>query len=113
MLAAGVAAGCEPHFISDADYRQTVREDLASRAYVLDASGVDLDALDLETDELEAMEFLYAYMPLGDIANQSPEYYLEHCRMTWEALGRCRGKEHSGTRTQTFCASGQSQQRVS
>ena len=86
MLAAGVAAGCEPHFISDADYRQTVREDLASRAYVLDASGVDLDALDLETDELEAMEFLYAYMPLGDIANQSPEYYLEHCRMTREAL---------------------------
>ncbi len=32
------------------------------------------------------MEFLYAYMPLGDIANQSPEYYLEHCRMTREAL---------------------------
>ena len=88
VLAAGVAAGCEPHFISDADYRQTVREDLASRAYVLDASGVDLDALDLETDELEAMEFLYAYMPLGDIANQSPEYYLEHCRMTREALGQ-------------------------
>lgn len=85
-LAAGVAAGCSSHFISDADYRKTVREDLASRAYVLDASGVDLGTLELETGELEAMEFLYAYMPLGDIVNHSAEYYLENCRMTWKAL---------------------------
>ncbi len=85
-LAAGVAAGCSSHFISDADYRKTVREDLASRAYVLDASGVDLETLELETGELEAMEFLYAYMPLGDIVNHSAEYYLENCRMTWKAL---------------------------
>ena len=62
-LAAGVAAGCSSHFISDADYRKAVGEDLASRAYVLDASGVDLGTLELETGELEAMEFLYAYMP--------------------------------------------------
>ncbi len=85
-LAAVAATGCNSHFISDASYREVVREDLASRASVLNAAGIDLEAMGLEQKELEAMEFLYAYMPLGDIVNQSPEYYLDHCRMTWRAL---------------------------
>ena len=86
-LVACLAAGCNSHFISDADYRQTVKEDLALRASVLDAADVDLDAMGLDTRALEAMEFLYAYMPLGDIVNQTPEYYLENYRMTEKALG--------------------------
>lgn len=85
-LAAGIAAGCGSHFISDASYRDMVKEDLASREAVLDAAGVDLTAMGIEQKELEAMEFLYAYMPLGDIVNQSPEYYLDHYRMTQRAL---------------------------
>ena len=85
-LAAFAAVGCSSHFISDADYRQTVRQDLASRASVLEAAQVDLAAMGLEKEELEAMEFLYAYMPLGDIVNQSPQYYLDHFRMTEKAL---------------------------
>ena len=85
-LAAGTASGCTSQFIDDASYRDMVREDLASRAYVLDAAGVELGAMGLEQKELEAMEFLYAYMPLGDIVNQSPEYYLDHYRMTQKAL---------------------------
>ena len=87
-LVACLAAGCNSHFISDADYRQTVKEDLALRASVLDAADVDLDAMGLDTRALEAMEFLYAYMPLGDIVNQTPEYYLENYRMTEKALGQ-------------------------
>ena len=81
-----VTAGCAPHFITDAGYRQTVRDDLASRASVLEAAYVDLSSMGLDSEELEAMEFLYAYMPLGDIVNHSPEYYLDHCRMTRRAL---------------------------
>ena len=87
MLALSVIlTGCNSHFISDPDYRKMVREDLTMRADVLEAAGVDLDAMGLDADELEAMEFLYAYMPLGDVVNQTPEYYLEHCRMTETAL---------------------------
>ncbi len=85
-FAAVVTAGCAPHFITDAGYRQTVRDDLASRASVLEAADVDLSSMGLDSEELEAMEFLYAYMPLGDIVNHSPEYYLDHCRMTRRAL---------------------------
>ena len=87
LASAAVMAGCCcSHFIKDAGYRQIVREDLASRASVLEAAGVDLNAMELDSNELEAMEFLYAYMPLGDIVNHSPEYYLDHCRMTRRAL---------------------------
>ena len=85
-FAALLSAACNSHFISDASYRDMVREDLASRASVLDAAGIDLESMGLEQKELEAMEFLYAYMPLGDIVNQTPEYYLDHYRMTQKAL---------------------------
>ena len=81
-----IAAGCGSHFITDPDYRQVVREDLAVRASVLDAAEVDLNAMGLDSRELEAMEFLYAYMPLGDIVNHSLEYYLDHYMMTRRAL---------------------------
>ena len=85
-LAGVLSAGCGKHFISDAEYRQSVRKDLAARASVLEAADVDLDAMGLDVEDYEAMEFLYAYMPLGDIVNHTPDYYLEHCRMTWKAL---------------------------
>lgn len=78
--------GCNGHFISDQAFRQTVEQDLASRQAVLDAAGVDLETMGLSLDEREALGFLYAYMPLGDIVNLPPAYYLEHYRMTLKAL---------------------------
>lgn len=86
LAAVCVSNSCSSHFISDSDYRETVRNDLASRSSVLDAAGVDFDAMVLGKDEREAMEFLYAYMPLGDIVNQTPEYYLEHYHLMQNAL---------------------------
>lgn len=79
-------AGCVPAFIHDKEYMAEVREDLSSRSQVLQAAGICLDAMDLSTDERQALEFLYAYMPLGDIVNMPPEYYLEHYRLTSHAL---------------------------
>ena len=78
--------GCSTHFISDSSYRQRVAEDLATRQDIMEAAGIDLGAMDLKTDEREAMEFLYAYMPLGDMLNMTPEYYLDHYHMTLRAL---------------------------
>ncbi|MBQ6878683.1 MAG: transglutaminase domain-containing protein [Bacteroidales bacterium] len=86
LAAACVFSGCANHFISDSSYRETVLSDLETRSSVLEAAGVNLEAMGLETDELEAMEFLYAYMPLGDMVNHSPEYYLEHYRLMQNAL---------------------------
>ena len=69
--------GCSSHFISDNAFRGEVSEDFASRSEILAASGVDLDAMNINQQEKEALEFLYAYMPLGDIVNREPSYYLE------------------------------------
>ena len=78
--------GCTSHFISDEGFRQEVAEDLSARSEILAASGVDLDAMDVTQQEKEALEFLYAYMPLGDVVNMEPSYYLDHYRMMRKAL---------------------------
>ena len=80
------ATGCTGHFISDRDYRETVMNDFADRHEIMDAAGIDLASMGLDVKEREALEFLYAYMPLGDIVNHSPEYYLEHYRLMQTAL---------------------------
>ena len=79
---------CNQHFITDPAYRQTVAEDLATRTAIMDAAGIDLEAMGLAQDEQEALSFLYAYMPLGDMLNMTPEYYLDHYRMTEKALDK-------------------------
>jgi hypothetical protein len=81
-----VSCGREKHFISDQKYMAQVVEDLQARADILAAAGVDIEGMNLTTDEKEALQFLYAYMPLGDIVNQSPEYYLEQYHMMLKAL---------------------------
>lgn len=86
FLSLALMTGCSQHFITDKDYRDAVSEDLLLRMEILEAGGIDLDQMDLGQDELEAMQFLYAYMPLGDMVNHAPEYYLEHYRLTEKAL---------------------------
>ena len=79
-------AGCSSHFISDEQFRDKVSEDFASRSHVMEAAGVNLSQMGLKDDEMEALEFLYAYMPLGDIVNRTPSFYLDHYKMTKQAL---------------------------
>ena len=79
-------AGCAPVFIHDPEYMKHVREDLSSRSEILEAAGVCLDEMELAPDQRQALEFLYAYMPLGDIVNKTPEYYLDHYNLTVMAL---------------------------
>ena len=78
--------GCSSHFISDDAFRHQVSEDLAGRTEILASAGVDLDAMGMTQQEEEALEFLYAYMPLGDIVNKEPSYYLDHYRLMRKAL---------------------------
>ena len=85
-LAIVLTSGCaDKHFITDEQYRAQVEADFAARESILDASGVDLDAMGLTAVEKEALQFLYAYMPLGDVVNHTPEYYLEHYQMMMQA----------------------------
>ena len=77
---------CCQHFMAEESYRQTVLEDFSAKEEIMKAAGIDLEAMGLRMDEKEALQFLYAYMPLGDILNHEPSFFLDHYRMTRRAL---------------------------
>ena len=84
-LILAVSCSGEKHFITDEQYRTQVEADYALREPILTPAGIDLESMGLELDEKEALQFLYAYMPLGDIVNKTPEYYLQHYQLTKQA----------------------------
>ena len=81
-----LAACGESHFMTDASYRAHVEDDFQQKKAAL--SQGDLFAVldgQLTTYEREALEFLYAYMTIGDVTDYSGEYYLENIRLSQQA----------------------------
>ena len=83
----GLLTACsDSHFITDASYRQRVEQDFQQKEASLPQG--DLFALfdtDLTTYEREALEFLYAYMPVADIADYSGKFHLMNVRAAQQA----------------------------
>lgn len=73
----------ELHFLTDKDYRAEVHADFAARMAEFPMLEVQLDTLC--TAEREAMEFLYAYMPLCDLADYNPDFFLQQVRYAFLA----------------------------
>ena len=79
LLAFAAISSCEVnHFITDGDYRRQVSSDLEAR--FAEDGGLrqfyGADTLLITTEEREALQFLYAYMPLADLTDYPTEYYL-------------------------------------
>ena len=74
------------HFINDSAYRAQVETALQARQAQL-SKGNFFTVFDqpLSTAEKEALSFLYAYMPAGDIAGYSGDYFLENVRTSFAA----------------------------
>lgn len=69
------------HFITDAAYRQKVSEDFNKRKAEFSKGGLfDIFNSKMTQEEREAMEFLYAYMPLSDYTDYSGELFLSGVR---------------------------------
>ena len=87
LLTLGVLllASChrDPHFITDRTYRNEVHADFEARMAEFPMLQVQLDTLGRA--EREAMEFLYAYMPLSDLADYEPQFYLQQVRYAFKA----------------------------
>lgn len=66
--------------VKDSQTRRRVAESLAARSAWLPELPADLDAR-----ERDGMEFLYAYMPVGDAADYAPELYLSNVRASLRA----------------------------
>ena len=74
------------HLISDEQERLTVQSDFENRVAKY-SEGNLFDVFNQPMTELqkEAMTFLYAYMPLGDITDYSGEFFLENIDYTLKA----------------------------
>lgn len=86
-LAMLLMVSCSDHFISSEEYRTVVAEDLSEKVSFLDGRLDMASVLDQCSSEREreAMEFLYAYMPLGDIADYPSDLYLNAVRYSFRA----------------------------
>ena len=71
------------HFITDKKYRNEVHTDFEVRLAEFPMLQLQFDTLSAR--EREAMEFLYAYMPLSDLADYEPEFYLQQVRYAFKA----------------------------
>jgi len=77
----------QKHFISDKDYRATVETKYQSLAKTISPEffkEVDAVKKELTGSEQEAYEFLYAYMPLSDLADYQAEYFAGIVKKTFE-----------------------------
>ena len=58
---------------------------LSSAATVEDLRTPDVTGLNVSDQEMEALRFLYAYMPLADVTDYPIQFHLENVRATFEA----------------------------
>ena len=100
VVAMVMLSSCEVHhFISDTAYRRQVEEDLGTRMEELSPLYLDIDYgtrsitcnygyvkdCYLTTAELEALEFLYAYMPVADLTDYTADFFLQNVRASFLA----------------------------
>ena len=81
-----VACSTSPHFITDDDYRAEVLRTFAEkRSLFVDTSLFAVFDNPMTLREREAMQFLYAYMPVGDVADYDGTFYLNQVRASFAA----------------------------
>ena len=70
-------------------YMDKVRSDLAQKRGALPTGNLFsiLDDKSLTEQESDALAFLYAYMPVGDITDYSGDFYLENVRSSLATRG--------------------------
>ena len=91
VVLVAACGGRETHFMKDKAYREAVQADFTARLEQTDAvfspfdkTGTALnDGELLSQEEHEALEFLYAYMPLADAVDYPASYYLNQVRATF------------------------------
>ena len=82
LLAA--VTGCSRHFLTDKTFREQVEEDLAARAELFGDSWPSFyGTTGVEGEEREALDFLYAYMPLADVTDYPESFFLENVRSSF------------------------------
>lgn len=88
LFALLLATGCSKpnHFISDDAFRAEVENDFqAKQAALPNGDLFTVFNQQMTPQEKEALTFLYAYMPIGDITDYSGDFYLKNIRSSFQA----------------------------
>ena len=86
VLFAGISCNKQQHFISDDAFRAEVENDFQAKQAAL-PNGNLFPVFDqqMTPDEREALTFLYAYMPIGDITDYDGQLYLDNICSSFRA----------------------------
>lgn len=86
------------HFITDAAYRTKMETAFQQKVKLVGKQFYDQKMLKQQkatSDEAEALQFLYAYMPLADVTDYPTSFFLETCALAsrhvsrWLGAARC------------------------
>lgn len=79
----------DKHFLKDEEYRAKVTEQFEKRKELASKRSQELFSIfeksDLTLEEKEALQFLYAYMPLSDLADYDGDFFLGQVKSAFEA----------------------------
>ena len=85
LLAISLAASAQTPFISNAAYRTTMQQQLDKRIKTVGKTFYNTTNLNLSADETQALEFLYAYMPLADVTDYPTSFFADNVRLSFQA----------------------------
>lgn len=86
VLLVGTSCNKQKHFISDDAFRAEVEQDFQAKQAALPNGNLFADFNQSMTpDEKEALIFMYAYLPIGDITDYSGQFYLDNIRSSFLA----------------------------
>ena len=81
-----ISCGSKPFFSDSAQWKETESDFTRKKAFFADERFFSiLEDSVMNRAEREAMTFLYAYMPIGDITDYSGAFYLENVRQAFQA----------------------------
>lgn len=88
LFALLIGTGCskQQHFISDDAFRAEVEKDFQAKQVALPNGNLfSVFNEQMAPNEKEALTFMYAYMPIGDITDYSGQFYLDNIRSSFKA----------------------------
>lgn len=91
LFALCLTASAQGTFISNAAYRTTMQQQFNERIKTVGKTFYNTSNLNLTADENQALEFLYAYMPLADITDYPTSFLPTTCACHSKPARRCPG----------------------
>ena len=85
LFAITLSAGAQEQFISDAAYRSQMEQMFKQRIKTVGKTFYNTKKEKLSADEREALEFLYAYMPLADVTDYPTSFFADNVRLSFQA----------------------------